>query len=106
MDAALRAIADPTRRRILSLVWREERTAGEIAARFEVSQPAISQHLKVLRETGLVAVRRDGTRRLYRADQTAMARVRAVVEAFWDDRLAVLKTEAEALQRRRDTDAD
>jgi DNA-binding transcriptional ArsR family regulator len=105
MDAALRAIADPTRRRILSLVWREERTAGEIAARFEVSQPAISQHLKVLRETGLVAVRRDGTRRFYRADHTSMAGVRAVIEAFWDDRLAVLKTEAEALQRRRDTNA-
>ena len=105
MNAVLRAIADPIRRRILSLVWREERTAGEIAARFEVSQPAISQHLKVLRETGLVAVRRDGTRRLYRADQASMARVRAVVEAFWDDRLAVLKTEAEVLQRRRDTNA-
>ena len=96
-DAIFRAIADPTRRRILSLVWRQERTAGEIAARFEVSQPAISQHLKVLRETGLVAVRRDGTRRFYRADQRSMAGVRAVVEAFWDDRLAVLKTEAEAL---------
>lgn len=105
MDAALRAIADPIRRRILSLVWREERTAGAIAARFEVSQPAISQHLKVLRETGLVAVRRDGTRRFYRADQTSMAGVRAVIEAFWDDRLAVLKIEAEASQRRRDTDA-
>ena len=105
MDAALRAIADPIRRRILSLVWREECTAGEIAARFEVSQPAISQHLKVLRQTGLVAVRRDGTRRFYRADQTSMAGVRAVIEAFWDDRLAVLKTEAEAVQRRRDTDA-
>jgi DNA-binding transcriptional ArsR family regulator len=105
MDAALRAIADPIRRQILSLVWREERTAGEIAARFEVSQPAISQHLKVLRETGLVAVRRDGARRFYRTDHASMARVRAVVEAFWDDRLAVLKAEAEALQRRRDTDA-
>jgi DNA-binding transcriptional ArsR family regulator len=105
MDAALRAIADPIRRQILSLVWREERTAGEIAARFEVSQPAISQHLKVLRETGLVAVRRDGARRFYRTDHTSMAGVRAVVEAVWDDRLAVLKAEAEALQRRRDTDA-
>jgi DNA-binding transcriptional ArsR family regulator len=105
MDAALRAIADPIRREILGMVWREERTAGEIAARFEVSQPAISQHLKVLRETGLVAVRRDGTRRFYRADQTAMAALRATIEAFWDDRLAALKTEAEASQRRKDTDA-
>lgn len=105
MDAALRAIADPVRREILSLVWREERTAGEIAARFAISQPAISQHLKVLRDTGLVAVRRDGTRRFYRTDQAAMAGVRAVVESFWDDRLAMLKAEAEAAQRGSDIDA-
>jgi DNA-binding transcriptional ArsR family regulator len=104
MDAALRAIADPIRRKILALVWRDERTAGDIAARFEVSQPAISQHLKVLRETGLVGVRQVGTRRYYRADHTAMAGLRALVEAFWDERLAVLKSEVEAEQRRRDKD--
>lgn len=102
MDAAFRAIADPTRRQILGLVWREERTAGDIAARFEVSQPAISQHLKVLRETGLVGVRQVGTRRYYRANHAAMAGLRAMLEAFWDERLAVLKSEAEAEQRRRE----
>jgi DNA-binding transcriptional ArsR family regulator len=98
MDAALRAIADPIRRSILSLVWREERTAGEIAARFEVSQPAISQHLKVLRETGLVGVRQAGTRRYYRADRAAMAALKALFEAFWDERLAALRAELEAGQ--------
>jgi DNA-binding transcriptional ArsR family regulator len=98
MDAALRAIADPIRRSILSLVWREERTAGEIAARFEVSQPAISQHLKVLRETGLVGVRQAGTRRYYRADRAAMAALKALLEAFWDERLAALRAELEAGQ--------
>jgi DNA-binding transcriptional ArsR family regulator len=98
MDAALRAIADPIRRSILSLVWCEERTAGEIAARFEVSQPAISQHLKVLRETGLVGVRQAGTRRYYRADRAAMAALKALLEAFWDERLAALRAELEAGQ--------
>jgi DNA-binding transcriptional ArsR family regulator len=105
MDAALRAIADPIRRSILSLVWHEERTAGEIAARFDVSQPAISQHLKVLRETGLVGVRQAGTRRYYRANRAAMAALRALLEEFWDDRLAALKEAVEAEQRRHTDDA-
>jgi DNA-binding transcriptional ArsR family regulator len=100
MDAALRAIADPIRRQILRLIWREERTAGDIGARFDVSQPAISQHLKVLRDTGLVAVRRAGTRRYYRANRAAMAAVRALLEDFWDERLAALKQMVEAEQRR------
>ena len=101
MDAALRAIADPIRRQILRLIWREERTAGEIGAQFDVSQPAISQHLKVLRDTGLVAVRRAGTRRYYRANRAAMAAVRALLEDFWDERLAALKQMVEAEQRRK-----
>jgi DNA-binding transcriptional ArsR family regulator len=100
MDAALRAIADPIRRQILRLIWREERTAGDIGAQFDVSQPAISQHLKVLRDTGLVAVRREGTRRYYRANRAAMAAVRALLEDFWDERLAALKQAVEAEQRR------
>ena len=101
MDAALRAIADPIRRQILRLIWREERTAGDIGAQFDVSQPAISQHLKVLRDTGLVAVRRAGTRRYYRANRAAMAAVRALLEDFWDERLAALKQMVEAEQRRK-----
>ncbi|MFQ5970860.1 MAG: ArsR/SmtB family transcription factor [Alphaproteobacteria bacterium] len=101
MDAALRAIADPTRRRILGLVWRDERTAGDIASRFDISQPAISQHLKVLLDAGLITLRRAGTRRYYRANHEAMAAVRQLLEAFWAERLTALKREAEAEQRRR-----
>jgi len=99
MDDALRALADGTRRRILSMVWARERTAGEIAAEFEMSRPAVSQHLKVLLEADLVAVRRDGTRRWYRARQDRVAAARAVIESFWDDRLTALKSAAEAEAR-------
>lgn len=100
MDVALRAIADPTRRRILGLVWDRERTAGDVASRFEMSQPAISQHLKVLLDAGLVTLRPAGTRRYYRANHQAMAAVRQLIEGFWDERLAALKEAAEAEQRR------
>lgn len=96
MDAALRALADGTRRRILSLVSDAERTAGEIAAHFDISRPAISQHLKVLLESELVLVRNAGTRRYYRLNWQSMQAVRAGLEAFWDERLARLKRAAEA----------
>lgn len=96
----LRAIADETRRQILALVWRSERTAGEIAAEFTMTRPAVSQHLAVLRESRLVTVRRDGTRRLYRADLAAIARLRAELGRFWDEHLAQLKRSAEASARR------
>lgn len=101
MDAAFRAIADPIRRQILRLIWQEERTAGDIGARFGVSQPAISQHLKVLRDTGLVGVRQAGTRRYYRTNRIAMAALRALLEDFWDERLLALKEAVEAEQRRK-----
>ena len=65
MEEAIRAIAEPNRRRILQLVTAKELSAGEIAAEFEITRPAVSQHLGVLREAGLVSERRDGTRRLY-----------------------------------------
>jgi DNA-binding transcriptional ArsR family regulator len=100
MDAILRALADGTRRHILALVWREERTAGEIAAEFAVTRPAISQHLRVLLASELVSVRREGTRRLYRANRQAVARLRAELAAFWDDGLARLKEAAEGAERR------
>jgi DNA-binding transcriptional ArsR family regulator len=95
MDAMLRALADGTRRKILALVWRDERSAGEIAAAFTMTRPAVSQHLSVLRDSELVTVRRDGTRRLYRANRTAIARLRAELGVFWDDHLARLKNVAE-----------
>jgi DNA-binding transcriptional ArsR family regulator len=95
MEAALRAIAEPHRREILRLVWDAELPAGEIASHFEVTRPAVSQHLTVLKEAGLVAERRDGTRRLYRARPEGLAELRAFLEQFWGDRLEALKREAE-----------
>ena len=99
MDAALRAIAEPNRRRILVLVRDDELSAGEIAAHFDVTRPAVSQHLTVLKEAGLVSERRDGTRRLYRARAAALEELRKFLEEFWDDRLARLKSEAERKER-------
>jgi DNA-binding transcriptional ArsR family regulator len=96
----LRALADDTRRQILVLVWRNERTAGEIAAEFTVTRPAVSQHLAILRDSNLVSVRPDGTRRLYRANRQAIAGLRAELAAFWDDRLAQLRDAAEASERK------
>ena len=100
MDAAkLRALADETRREILTLVWEEEHTAGDIANRFDMSRPAISQHLGVLLECDLVAVRREGTRRLYVANHRAIANLRNDLETFWDASLRRLKVDAESAQR-------
>ncbi|HET9346648.1 MAG TPA: metalloregulator ArsR/SmtB family transcription factor [Candidatus Limnocylindrales bacterium] len=95
LDTALHALADPRRREILALVRDRELPAGEIAERFDVSRPAISQHLAVLRQAGLVTERRDGTRRLYRARPTGAAELRAWLEQFWDDGLARLRMAAE-----------
>ena len=96
----LRAIADGTRRQILALVWRDERTAGDIAAGFTISRPAVSQHLAILRDSRLVIVRREGTRRLYRADLAAISRLRAELSGFWDVHLAPLKHTVEGSPRK------
>ena len=103
MDATLRAIADPHRREILRLVHDEERTAGDIAAQFAVSRPAISQHLRVLIEADLVTVRKDGNRRLYRAQPETINGVIRFLDRFWEDRLDKLKLAAEAEQKRQDS---
>jgi DNA-binding transcriptional ArsR family regulator len=95
MEAALQAIAEPRRREILRLVRDRELSAGEIAGRFDVTRPAISQHLSVLRAAGLVAERRDGARRLYRARPEGLAELRGWLEGFWDENLARLKIAAE-----------
>ncbi len=99
MDAQLRALADPRRRDIVRLVWGRELAAGDIAANFDVTRPAISQHLAVLRQAGLLHERRDGTRRLYRARPERLAEVVRFLETFWDERLALLKRAAEAEAR-------
>lgn len=99
MDEQLRALADATRRSILQMVWETECTANEIAAQFDISRPAISQHLRVLRDAGLVTMRPAGTRRYYHANHRSMAAVRVWLEGFWDQRLARLKAAAEAETR-------
>jgi len=101
MEAAIRAIAEPRRRRILRLVADRELSAGEIAAQFDVTRPAVSQHLTVLREAGLLTERRDGTRRLYRVRPEGLADLREFLEEFWEDRLGTLKTAAETEERRK-----
>jgi DNA-binding transcriptional ArsR family regulator len=100
VEAALKAIAEPRRRAILRLVWDAELSAGEIASHFDVSRPAVSQHLGVLKEVGLVSERRNGTRRLYRARPEGLADLKAFLEEFWGDRLTVLKQEAEREERK------
>ena len=95
MEAALKAIAAPRRRQILSLVRDGELSAGAIAAHFDVTRPAISQHLNVLKEAGLVNERRNGTQRLYRARPEGLAEVKQFLDEFWGARLEALKREAE-----------
>ena len=87
----LHALAVPTRRQILALVRDRELAASEIAASFDVTRPAISQHLAVLKDAGLVDVRAVGTRRLYRARLQGTRDLRGWLDAFWADRLADLK---------------
>ena len=94
MEAAA-AIADPIRRRVLELVRDREVPAGELAEQFDVSRPAVSRHLRVLREAGLVTERRDGRLRLYKAELAPLAELREWLDGYWDDRLAALKELAE-----------
>ncbi len=101
MDADIAALVEPRRRQILALIRDEERTAGAIAAQFDVTRPAISQHLAVLRASGLVTERREGTRRWYRARPEGTAELRAWLDTFWDDGLARLAIAAEAEERSR-----
>ena len=88
-------MAEPRRREILRLCWDRERTAGDIAGHFDVTFGAVSQHLAVLRETGLVAVRQDGTRRWYRADRRALGPLADYLESLWAAQLDALATLAE-----------
>ena len=91
----MKAIAAPRRRAILTLVRDDELSAGEIASHFDVTRPAVSQHLNVLKEAGLVSERRNGTRRLYRARPEGLVELKDFLEEFWDVRLEALKREAE-----------
>jgi DNA-binding transcriptional ArsR family regulator len=95
-DEALRALAEPRRRAILGLVAHDELAAGEIAAAFDVTRTAVSQHLTVLKNAGLLAERRDGTRRLYRARPEGLAGLRQFIEGIWASSLEVARRLVEA----------
>jgi DNA-binding transcriptional ArsR family regulator len=106
VEAALKAIAAPRRRAILRLVRDDELSAGEIAAHFDITRPAVSQHLTLLKEAGLVDERRNGTRRLYRARPEGLEELRTFLDEFWSDRLEALKREAEREERERGREDD
>src|SRR5262245_1348167 len=98
------ALADPTRRRIVELLGRGERSAGEIVEEFDVSAPAISQHLKALRDAGLVQVRADAQRRIYARDPAGLAEIDAWLEGvrrYWGRRLDALERELRKPPRRK-----
>jgi DNA-binding transcriptional ArsR family regulator len=89
------ALGDPTRRAIFEQLARGPRAVGELAEQFPVSRPAVSQHLKVLKDAGLVADRRDGSRRLYSVDRRGVAAMRAYLDKFWSEALAAFQQAAE-----------
>src|SRR5919112_4918066 len=96
MQAAIDALSHPTRRAMLRLVLDRELPVGELAQQTGVSQPAASQHLKVLRDAGLVRGRVEGRRRLYRVDIEGLERLRRELDAYWGPALSALKDAAEA----------
>jgi DNA-binding transcriptional ArsR family regulator len=91
----LTALADPTRRRVFEELRSSPKSVGVIAANLPVSRPAVSQHLKVLREAGLVDDRPEGTRRVYYIDPKGLAALRAWLDQFWDQALAAFEAEVE-----------
>lgn len=95
VDAAIRAIGEPRRRDILRLVWDAERSSGDIASHFDITGPAVSQHLRVLREAGLVNERREGTRHIFSANRETLRELGEYLSWMWDDGLADLKVAAE-----------
>ena len=89
------ALGDPTRRAVFELLQGGEQSVGELASRLPVSRPAVSQHLKVLKEAGLVTDRQEGTRRLYQLNPEGVGAVRAYFDRFWNEALAAFKDAAE-----------
>ena len=98
---AFAALGEPRRREILRLVSSRELSVGDIARRFDVTRPAISQHLRVLKDAGLVTERREGTKRLYRARPETIAQLWASLEVFWSESLRTLKAAAEHEEQQR-----
>jgi DNA-binding transcriptional ArsR family regulator len=94
-ETALAALADPTRRRVFEELRSGPRSVGAIAQRLPVSRPAVSQHLKVLKEAGLVADRPEGTRRVYHLDPKGLAAIRRWLDQFWDEAMSAFQREVE-----------
>ena len=94
---ALAALADPTRRQVFEQLRAGPRAVGEIAGEMPVSRPAVSQHLKVLKEAGLVADRAEGTRRVYYIDPQGLGALRRWLDQFWDEALAAFEAEMKRL---------
>ncbi|MFF2449495.1 ArsR/SmtB family transcription factor [Neobacillus sp. NPDC058068] len=101
IEKVLHALAEPRRRDILSLVRNRELTSSAIASHFDISAPAVSQHLKVLEQSGLVVVRRDGTKRYYGIRRDGFAELKQYIDRFWDESLLLLKEAAEEEERRK-----
>jgi DNA-binding transcriptional ArsR family regulator len=99
---AKQALGDPTRRSIFERLRNGPRAVGELARELPVSRPAVSQHLRVLKEAGLVTERRNGTRRIYRIERVGLAELREYIESFWDDALAAFAAAAETESRKED----
>ena len=99
LEAQLQAVADPTRREILKLAAGEPLTAGEIADRFNMTRPAVSQHLRILRDAGLVRVRAEGTRRIYTTRRSALIGLFEELDDYWSLGLLRLKIAAEKKAR-------
>lgn len=95
------ALGDPTRRTIFELLREGQRSVGELAAGLPVSRPAVSQHLRILKEAGLVTERRNGTRRFYRVDPDGLGEIRDYFDDFWTEALAAFKAEAEGERRKK-----
>jgi DNA-binding transcriptional ArsR family regulator len=98
---AMDALGDRTRRAIFEMLRNGPLAVGEIAGELPVSRPAVSQHLRVLKEAGLVTERRNGTRRIYRVDPDGVATLRAYFDEFWNETLAAFKEAAEDERRKR-----
>jgi DNA-binding transcriptional ArsR family regulator len=100
VDSIIQAIAEPNRRAILQIVATQELSAGEIASNFSISRPAVSQHLTVLKEAGLLLERREGTSRFYRTHPEGFRELNEFLESFWDERLLKLKKVIETKGRK------
>lgn len=100
IEQTIFALSEPKRREMLRLIGDSEMTSSEIAAHFAITAPAVSQHLKVLEQTGLVTVRRSGTKRYYQTRKEGLAELKQYIDRFWEDSLLMLKEAAEEEQNR------